>query len=301
MPTADQIYECYDILEEPAKVKKPVDPTPMEPSKPAPPAAPVEPGDFDPSEYYDDKVQSAREYHLLVEQAYSQQKEMHDKKISYDWLTHANETSPEWVQYFADAQDMRQKLIANNEKARAYDAYKNHQEERRVNAIVAPWRYGTYTPALSSAGCDLFGKAKRAKHFPDAIVSFSKNGEEEKFLMCIPEETEAFGLLQYENCRDRWQAIFEYEAKHKTKAPTYNPTKPGTNAFKAKWSDDCQGSGSGWNPDAFVALGEWEGKIKTWREDEVKKYKYKRWSAAQAASKEIEDGGEDEDSEEEDE
>ena len=94
MPTADQIYECYDILEEPAKVKKPVDPTPMEPIKPKPPAEPVEPGDFDPSEYDDSDVEKARDYHELLENAYSQQKEMHDNKTSYAWLQHANETSP---------------------------------------------------------------------------------------------------------------------------------------------------------------------------------------------------------------
>ena len=171
---------------------------------------------------------------------------------------------------------MGHKLIANNEKAREYDAYKNHQEERRVNAIVSPWRYGTYTPSLSSAGCDLFGKANRAELFPNAIVSFSKKGEEEKILMCIPEETEAYGLLQYENCRDRWQAIFEHEAKLPgVPVPKYNPMKPETDGFKAKWSDDGQGSQSGWHEAAYKALGEWEDAIQTWREEEVKKYGYK--------------------------
>ncbi len=42
--------------------------------------------------------------------------------------------------------------------------------------IVSPWRYGTYTPSLCSAGGYLFGKSNRKKHFPDSIIEVGKKG-----------------------------------------------------------------------------------------------------------------------------
>ena len=115
--------------------------------------------------------------------------------------------------------------------------------------------------------------------------------------MCITEATEAYGLLQYENCRSRWEAIFKHQAEHPgTVPPTYNKKITKTHAFKAKWSDDVQGSCSGWGNEAYEAFDEWLGKIHLWRGDE-QKTGYKRWAAAQAACKllhEKDDGDEDE-------
>ena len=270
MPDVDFVNQAYDIPDEPDRVEKP-GVAPVRPLKPEPP---VHPGTFVVDEDDDEDNENEKGLHDLAVEAHPQLMVMYDTK-----------TSHEWVQYKTDVTAFGHAVIANLEEWEDYNAYKRLHELRRVKEIVSVWRYDDYTPTLVTAvNPNLFGPDVREKHYPDSVIEVGKKGCK-KNRMCITEESEAFGLLQYENCRDRWQAIFEYEAEHpNTQAPTYNPTKPETNPFKAKWSDDCQGSGSGWNPDAFEALADWEAAVKEWRKVEVVTG-YKRWGVAQAKCK----------------
>jgi hypothetical protein len=267
----------------PDRVKKPSSVNPFIPDKPAPP---VEPWGFD----GDDDDEIAKDTHELAVEAYPEQKLMYDKKTSHDWR-----------QYEITVTAFGHAVIAHEEDWEAYNTYKKLHEERRVKEIVTVWRYDTYTPTLCSAGGpDLFGPAIREEHYPDSIIEAGKMGDKKK-RMCITKETDAYGLLQYENCRSRWEAIFEHEAQFPgVPVPHYNVNQPTTHAFRAKWSDDGQGSGSGWGTEAYIALDDWERAIEFWREEE-KRTGYKRWGATQASCKKLhaaEDGEEDGDNEE---
>jgi hypothetical protein len=275
LPEVEVIHEAYDFPDVPERVKKPGSDAPLIPAKPEPP---VEPGAFVSSDDDDPaEVENERNLHDLAAEAYPQAKELYD-----------NKTSHEWRQYETSMATLGHAVVENEDNWKAYNAYKNLQEERRVKMIVSPWRYGTYTPTLCSAGDNLFRKDIRENHFPDSIIEVGKRGFT-KPLMCITEETEAYGLLQYENCRDRWEATFNHlDQFPDAPVPQYNHNDPSTNAFKAKWSDDGQGSGSGWGTKAFAILDDWLEAIQHWRKAE-KASKYKRWAAARAACKELED------------
>ena len=87
-------------------------------------------------------------------------------------------------------------------------------------------------------------------------------------------------MLQHENCRGRWENTFKYQAENPgQKVPVYSSKNPETNDFKAKWSDDNQGRGSGWHQDAFIVLAQRCKDVKAWREEE-KRTAYQRWGAA---------------------
>ena len=213
---------------DPARVNKPIDPVVPDEQEP-----PVQPGAFVPTEDDDEKeTEKARALHGIAEEAYTQQKEQYD-----------DGSSPAWIQHEKDVTECGYAMIQNKKDWGKYHAFKKRlQRERRVNEILAVWRYGKYTPSLCSAGGpNLFGQDVREKHFPDSIIEVGKNGWKKK-RMCITEVTEAYGMLQYENCRSRWEAIFKHQARHRGTVPVYNKKIPATHAFKAKWSDDGQGS-----------------------------------------------------------
>jgi hypothetical protein len=267
LPPVEVIYDCYDILQ-PLRVIKPINP--VSPLLPEPTVRPVA---FVASEDdCEEEIESARALHDLAVEAYEQQQEQYD-----------NKSSPAWEKYDAAVREFGYEMMVNRADWGKYHAFKRQkQEERRVNEIVCVWRYGTYTPSLCSAGGpNLFGHDVRKNHFPDSYIEVGEEGSKKK-RMCITDVTEAYGMLQYENCRKRWEAIFKHQAKHSGPVPAHNKKNPGTHAFKAKWSDDGQGSGSGWGPEAYEAFDVWLDKINFWRKEEVRT-NHKRWAFAQAA------------------
>lgn len=67
----------------------------------------------------------------------------------------------------------------------------------------------------------------------------------ERERVCITPATEAYGLIQYENCRSRWEACFKHQADHPgTQALKYTKNDPATQHLKAKWSGEVQRKGS---------------------------------------------------------
>jgi hypothetical protein len=278
LPPVKVVFDCYNIGE-PARINKPINP--VAPDEPEPP---VQPGAFVPD---DDDAADAEELHELAVEAYEQQKEQYDAG-----------TSPACIKYEKDVLAYGFAMMTNKEDWKKYHAYK------KLIKVVSVWRYGNYTPSLSCAGgTNLFGPDVRHKHFPDSFIEVGKKGSKKNRMenrmenrMCITEVTEAYGLLQYENCRSRWEAIFKHQAEHRGTVPAYNKKNPETHAFKAKWSDDNQGSGSGWDPAAYTAFDAWLVRIVSWRKEEVRAG-YKRWAFVQAACKELheEDGDNEED------
>lgn len=93
--------------------------------------------------------------------------------------------------------------------------------------------------------------------------------KEEK--VCVTTATEAFGLLIYENCREKWIKTFEYKQEHGKDAVL--PTKkndPASAQFKGKFSDSQVGSikGGGWSVDAFKNLNTYIAKVQQQRTED---------------------------------
>ena len=154
--------------------------------------------------------------------------------------------------------------------------------------IIANWLYNSYTPSLCMKGDQNFGEDIHFDNFPDSMVKTGKKGEK----MCITPSTEAYGLLQYENCQARWEASLHHQAAHPgATALKYVKSDSATHHLKAKWSDDGQGKGSGWNPEAYKVYEQRIEEVVEWREEE-KKTGYKRWTVAQALGKSMEDDDE---------
>ena len=85
--------------------------------------------------------------------------------------------------------------------------------------------------------------------------------------------SEAFGLLMFANCRDKWLNVFQYKktAKRKgTKVPQYKKDDPTTHKYKGKWSSSCTGSavGGGWSSEALVYFEAAKKNISEWRKEE---------------------------------
>ena len=69
---------------------------------------------------------------------------------------------------------------------------------------------------------------------------------------------EGYGLMQWQNSRDKYAAVFEWKAKNgwKKAAPEYDEDELETEPFKQEWSDDKKGQQSGWDPMAKQVLQE---------------------------------------------
>ena len=85
--------------------------------------------------------------------------------------------------------------------------------------------------------------------------------------------SEAFGLLMFANCRDKWLNVFQYKktAKRKgTKVPQYKKDDPTTHKYKGKWSSSRTGSavGGGWSSEALVYFEAAKKNISEWRKEE---------------------------------
>jgi hypothetical protein len=82
--------------------------------------------------------------------------------------------------------------------------------------------------------------------------------------------SEAFGLLMWENCHDKWINYFEYKHKNGEKAPVPNGKHPDAHKHQAKWSDGNSGQVKygGWKDDAYDFFEKLKQDIKEWRKIE---------------------------------
>ena len=147
------------------------------------------------------------------------------------------------------------------------DAEEDAKEAYARQVLILTWYLDEYVPM--AVGVDWWGPETRPYKL---MVDTTDVEGKEKVLVTVT--SEAFGLLQYENCRSRWINIFKWRKKNKgkkgRKSPQYNRNKPETAPFKAKWSDYKAGQCSGWDPQAFHVFKERKDQIKEFRSRLIK-------------------------------
>ena len=102
-----------------------------------------------------------------------------------------------------------------------------------------------------------------------------------KVLMTVT--SEGFGLLQFENSRNKWIEIFKWKkinGKRKA-APQYSKARANeTKQFRAKWSEHKNGQCSGWDPVAYTTFDQRKDHIQAFRtkdaQDDYKRMKFGR-------------------------
>ena len=97
------------------------------------------------------------------------------------------------------------------------------------------------------------------------------DGNKEKVHMTVT--SEAHGLIQFENHRDKWAAVCAHKDDKgwKKTPPAHNTKKPATHQFKSKWSDAKSGQQCCWDPVAFAAFKQRKASIKKFRGEQAEK------------------------------
>ena len=145
----------------------------------------------------------------------------------------------------------------HTKQKKAYQAY-----QRKVKLLV--WWWDSYLPMV--VGVDCWGPNTRLYKLP--IDTFDdENGKTKVF---VTKAGEAFGLIQFENSRERWIKIFQWKDANPTlkNPPQYSSKKSETLPFKAKWSDHTHGQGTGWDPAAYEVYNERLRMVIAFREQE---------------------------------
>jgi hypothetical protein len=102
------------------------------------------------------------------------------------------------------------------------------------------------------------------RHFMTISMANHKNK------MCIPCSTEAMCVLIYENCVDKWVAIFNFKEGERGKKIPKKKDDPLSSQFKAKYSDAASGQAKygGWSNQGLLRFNTIKDKIKEGREEE---------------------------------
>lgn len=116
------------------------------------------------------------------------------------------------------------------------------------NKAIFGWYVTEYLPCFALH--QFYGVEKHHK----GCVSYLKvpHATDEKAL-CVPPSTEAFALVAYDNCRDRWEALMKWQldpANDGAKGlPKYCKKKVETHKYKGKYSDGAKGQArfGGWS------------------------------------------------------
>ena len=140
------------------------------------------------------------------------------------------------------------------------EAPDHFQENFNCQAYLLTWYLNEWIPSV--VGNDWWSAQIRPYKFTTDKVEVEGA---QKVLVTVT--SEAFGLVQYENSRDKWIENFKYKEANGKRAtvPMYNKNKPETHKFKAKWSDAKSGQCSGWHPGAFTMFQIRKGSIKEFR------------------------------------
>lgn len=136
---------------------------------------------------------------------------------------------------------------------------------------ILTWYLDTYLPL--AVGLEFWGPNIRPfKLMTDMKVVSGDPSGKKKVLVTIT--SEAFGLLVYANCRDKWVADFTLKAGNKkAKIPKYDKDKPETHKHQNKWSSSRTGQvqGGGWAPEALEYLNKQIAAIQKWRNEEAER------------------------------
>ena len=162
-----------------------------------------------------------------------------------------------------------EELTHYNEERTAYKAsmreYKALKQKIKCNETMLTWYLDEWLPAV--AGLDWWKPSIRCYCLPT-----DKWKVNTKTKVCVTKTTEAFGLLQFENSRERWLETFKWKKANPQmkRAPQYSTKKPETHKFKSKWSDDSFGQGSGWNKEAYKVFMKRIEHVGKFRAEEVR-------------------------------
>ena len=82
--------------------------------------------------------------------------------------------------------------------------------------------------------------------------------------------SEAFGLLMWENCHDKWVNYFKLKDEHREKAPVPTGKQPDADKHQAKWSDGNSGQVKygGWKDEAYDFFEKLKKEVKDWCQTE---------------------------------
>lgn len=145
-------------------------------------------------------------------------------------------------------------LAQHNKDKKAYEAALR-QYKGRCQFLL--WYVDSWLPMVANCFLDMWGPMVRPYYYPSSKVKLP-NMTQERVL--VTQAGEAFGLLQYQNSRTRWLAVFEWKKNNpatkgkKPQVPTYNKNNPDTKDFMSKWSDFAHGQGSGWDPACYAVF-----------------------------------------------
>ena len=128
------------------------------------------------------------------------------------------------------------------------------QQEYSDKLDLLLWYLDVWMPMV--AGLENWGPTIRPFFFMTSTRRLDgDNSGKEKVLVTVT--SEAFGLLVFANCREKWLADFEYKkgkiGKEARKVPKYNKDDPTTWKHQNKWSCGRTGSkiGAGWDSAAI--------------------------------------------------
>ena len=146
------------------------------------------------------------------------------------------------------------------EDKKAYDLYCYRKE-------LKAWYVDCYLAA--AAGVEFWGPTVRPYKLPTDTYE-DNNGDQKVF---VTKASEAFGLLQFENSRKRWLAVFVWKKANPGKGkkpPVWSKKKNlETLICKCKWSDCSHGRGSGWDPQAYKVFKQRKDMIAEFRKEEI--------------------------------
>lgn len=116
---------------------------------------------------------------------------------------------------------------------------------------------------LVAAGGELtYGKTVRYyKHLADVVEVKGK-----KFVL-VETTTEAYGMLVYDNCHDKWETIFAERVKDPGfKVPKYSKEDRSTHKYNVtKHTDPQGGKNAGWKESGRKALNDFKKQLKDFR------------------------------------
>ena len=139
--------------------------------------------------------------------------------------------------------------------------------EAKVDLLT--WYLDVFMP--KAVGLEFWGDIIRPyKLMTDTELVEGDLSGKKKVLVTVT--SEAFGLLVYHNCRDKWIADYKYKKQHgkKVPVPKFKKDDPSTHAHVNKWSNSCSGSvvGGGWHVDALKKFNALKDHVKAFREAE---------------------------------
>ena len=153
------------------------------------------------------------------------------------------------------------------EKAKHVKDAAKHEKELEL----LTWYLDSFLP--NAVGLEFWGPNVRP--FRLMTDKFDVPGDpsgKKKVLVTIT--SEAFALVIFANCRDKWVADFKLKAGNKrAKIPKFNKDDPETHKYQNKWSSSRTGQvqGGGWDYEALQYLNKSIAAIQTWRKAEAER------------------------------